>query len=148
MHDGSKRLAAYIGQIQAGIDSVIYKADYCNVVATDNVQPENNLLDARRCGEDALMALVDDDVNGLVESFQRPYKVASICSNYGYCVVDVGLQAGHGASSQTIFGLLSYNHKQKQAQIFVAVKNVWKVRMTGELSKYRYLQYNSCAVVQ
>lgn len=124
MYDGSKRLASYVGQIQAGIYSVIYKANYCNVVATDNVQSENNLLDARRCGEDALMALVDDDVDGLVESFQRPYKVASICSNYGHCVVDVGLQAGHGASSQTMLVLLSYNYKQKQAQIFVAVKNV------------------------
>lgn len=78
MHNRSKRLAAYVRQIQARVHGVIYQADHCYIVASDDMEAEYNLLDSRRCGKDALMALINDDVDGLIETLQRAYEVPSI----------------------------------------------------------------------
>lgn len=99
MHYWSQWLASDVCQIQPGVDGIIYQSNNSNVVATDYVKTEHNLLNARRCGENALMAFVDDDIYGLVEAFKCSYKVAPVRRDNGDCVVNVRLQARHCVSS-------------------------------------------------
>lgn len=82
-------LSAYRVEIESCVQCLVDLADDGNVVAADNVQTQHHLFDALLQGENALVRLVQNDIDCLVETLQSTNKVPSIRSNNRYGAVNV-----------------------------------------------------------
>lgn len=68
-------------------------SDDGDVVSADDVQAQDHLFDAVRGREDPFVGVVQDDIDRLVEAFERAHEVAAIRSDDGHGVVHVRVQA-------------------------------------------------------
>lgn len=82
MYDGLEWLALEGRQVQRRVRLLVHLANHGNVVPPHNVQAEWHLLHAGGGGKDALMALLEDDVGGLVEPFEYAHNVAAVVGNH------------------------------------------------------------------
>jgi len=87
-----ERLSADALHVKPRIQLLVHLPHHRHIVAADDVQPQDDLLDAAPAAVDALVALVQDYVDALVVPLQRAHNVSAIDCDHGHQMVHVGLQ--------------------------------------------------------
>jgi len=82
-------------KIEPGVYVLVYLPHHGDVIPPDYVKAKNNLFDARGGGKDPLVCVVQDDVDGLVETLQSSDEVPSVRRDDGDEPVDITLQRSH-----------------------------------------------------
>lgn len=94
MYNRKQWLRVNGGEVQSGVNGIVHLANDGDVVPSDDVQSQDDLFDPVGGREDALVGVVQDHVNRLVEAFQGAHEVPAVCRDYRDRVVHVRVQAG------------------------------------------------------
>lgn len=89
MGNGIQRLCFDVVEIETIVRIIINFSYNSHIVSPDDVQSQNDLFHALRRAVHSLVTLVQDQVDGLVKTFQCAHNYSSISSNNGYSSIDV-----------------------------------------------------------
>lgn len=106
MHDRSKWFTTNTMEIELTVKRFVNLPDNRDIVASHDMQPKDDLVDAGGRREDTLVRLVENHIDCLVEALQDADKVASVRGDDGYSCVDVWFEPGsHSMVSNKLFGI-------------------------------------------
>lgn len=109
MNDRVEWLSARVGEVQVHVQFLVHLSHNDHVVPPDDVQAEGHLLHAVVRAVHPLVALVQDQVDGLVEALQGAHYMTTISSNDGNGVVDISFERrSHRIENVDSNGALEY----------------------------------------
>lgn len=94
-----QRVSPDAGQIQSGVQVFVKFTNNSNIISSDNMQTQHNLLYALICTVHTFMTFIQYQVYRLVETFQSSNEIPSIRCNDWNRMIDVTFEAWcHGAA--------------------------------------------------